>query len=352
MPTGTHDIRDLILNGRTVADFGEEEAFEYVRRWIDAHNTRYQDMVSSLMTVTTDREVPYGGQGMTDEMFEVNEYGVAPTQKTTFAPQKVGLPLRKFQFNVDFTADFIRRRTVGDMTRVVLNISHADVRRLYSELRRALFVPTNYTHRDHLIDRLPFDIKRLVNGDGQAIPPFETTNFDAATHTHYLGATTWTEAAIDGAIATIREHGYTGQIRIKINAANYGNIAALTGKFMAAPKDLIRYGAGVTVADVGSQQGAPDDNRIIGVWDGQYYVETKPWMPASYVFVNDVTGPRPVSLRYDALIGDGLFLAATNESHPLRADVTERYFGIGVSERLNGAALFIGSATYTAPAGL
>jgi len=351
MPVGTHDIRDLIQNGQTVEAFGEEQAFEYVRRWIEAHNRRYQDMVASLMTVTTDRDVAYGGQGNTDNMFEVNEYGAAPTQKATFAPEKVSLPLRKFQFNTGFTRDFIRRRTVGDLTRVVLNVSDADVKTLYRELRRALFVPTNYTWRDLFVDRLPLEVKRLVNGDGQAVPPFETTSFDPATHTHYLGATTWTDAAIDGAIATVREHGYTGQIRFKINAANYGNISVLP-KFTAAPKDLLRYGADQTIANVGSQQGAPDDNRIIGVWDGQYYVETKPWIPVSYAFVNDVQGPRPLSLRYDPLVGNGLFLAASNESHPLRADFTERYFGIGVSERLNGAVLFVGAATYTAPAGI
>lgn len=345
---GTHDLRDLIQNGQTVEGFGEERAFEYVRRWIDAHNRRYGDMVASLMTVTTDRDVAYGGQGSTDEMFEVNEYGAAPAQKTQFAPEKVSLPLRKFQFNVGFTRDFIRRRTVGDLTRVVLNTADADIKTLYRELRRALFIPTNYTWRDIFVDRLPLEVKRLVNGDGQPVPAFETASFNAATHTHYLASTAWTNAAIDAAISHVREHGYTGQIRVKINAANYGDVAALT-KFTPAPKDLLRYGADQTIANVGSQAGAPDDNRIIGVWDGQYYVETKPWMPASYLFVNDVQGPRPLSLRYNPLIGNGLFLAATNESYPLRADVSERYFGIGVSERLNGAVTFVGGSTYTAP---
>ena len=351
IPTGTHDLRDLVRRTDTVEAFGEEQAFEYVRNFIEAHNRRYQDMVNALMFVTTDRDVPYGGAGPTDDMFEVNEYGAAPAQKTVFAPEKVSLPLRKFQFNTGFTRDFIRRRSVADLTRIILNVTDADVKKLYRELRRALLVPTNYTWRDIFTDRLPLDIKRLVNGDGQPIPAFDGMSPDPATHTHYKGSVSWTEAAIDDAVATVREHGHTGQIRIKINAGNYGNISGL-GKFTPAPKDLLRYGADQTIANIGSQQGAPDDNRIIGVWDGQYYVETKPWVPVNMSFTNDVQGPRPVALRYDTIMGNGLFLAAANESHPLRAEFSERYFGIGIAERTNGAVTSFGAANYTVPQGI
>jgi hypothetical protein len=319
-----------------------------VRNEIAAHNARYQEMAGSLMNITTERLLPYGG-GNTDDMDEVDEYGRVRTQKTDFSVGTIGLPLRKYAFAAGYTRDFIRRRTPAQLAEVALNSQSADVKLLYREIRKALFVPTNYTWRDIFVDRVELAVKRLVNADGQAIPDFEGTEFNAATHTHYLGSTTWTEAAVEALITTVREHGHTGDVRIRINAANYGDIAAFTGSFTPAPKELLRYGDGETLAAVPGQGNAPDNNRIVGVWDGQYYVETKPWVPANYVFVNDVAGPRPLAMRVDNAIANGLYLAAQIDSYPLRADYFEHYFGIGIQERTNGAIGQMTSATYTAP---
>lgn len=350
MATGTHDVRDLFAaKNQTVQQFGEETAYEFVRNEIEAHNKRYQEMVQSLMVVTTERFLPYGGAGPTDDMDEVDEYGRVRTQKTDFAPQMVGLPLRKYAFAAGYTRDFIRLRTPAQLAEVVINAESADIKALYRELRKALFVPTNYQWRDIFVDRLPVDVKRLLNADGQAVPAFETTVFNAATHTHYMGNAAWSNAAIDAAIANVREHGHTGEIRIKINAANYGDISVLT-KFTAAPKDLLVYGADQTIARVPNQGGASDNNRIVGVWDGQYYIETKPWVPNNYVFVNDINGPKPLALRYDAGIGNGLSLAAQIDLYPLRADYFERYVGFGINQRTNGVVAQMNSATYSAPA--
>lgn len=349
MPTGTYDIRDLLaVRNQTVEQFGEERAYDIVRDEIAAHNARYQEMAQSSMVVTTERLLPYGGGGNTDDMDEVDEYGRVRTQKADFTVGTIGLPLRKYAFAAGYTRDFIRRRTPAQLAEVTLNAQSADVKLLYREIRKALFVPTNYTWRDIFVDRVDLNVKRLVNADGQAIPEFDGTEFNAATHTHYLGGTAWSNASVDALITTVREHGHTGEIRIKINATNYGDISALS-KFTAAPKELLRYGDGETLALVPGQGSRPDDNRIVGVWDGQYYVETKPWMPANYAFVNDVTGPRPLAMRVDGAIASGLYLAAQIDSYPLRADYFEHYFGLGVQNRTNGAVSLMNAATYAAP---
>ncbi len=346
--TGTYDVRDLLaVRNQTVTEFGEERAYEIVRDEIAAHNARYQEMAGALMTVTTERLLPYGGSGNSDEMDEVDEYGRVRTQKTDYAVGTVGLPLRKYAFAAGYTREFIRLRTPAQLAEVTLNSQAADVKLLYREIRKALFVPTNYTWRDIFVDRVELNVKRLLNADGSSVPAYEGTEFNGATHTHYLGSAAWSNAAVDASIATVREHGYTGEIRVRIAAENYGDIAALS-KFMAAPKELIQYNTAQDLAIVPGQGGRPDNNRIVGVWDGQYYIETKPWVPQNYTYTHDINGPRPLAFRVLPNI-NGLYLAAQIDSYPLRAEYFERYFGIGVAERTNGAVTRMNSATYAPP---
>lgn len=348
MATGTYSIKELLNITQPVMEFGEEVAYASIRDELIAHNARYNDMVSATATVTTERWLPYG-TGSDGVMDEVDEFGDVRTQVERVEVEKIGLPLRKFAYAKGYTRDFLRRATVQQVAQRVVDAQKADVKALYLAIRRALFVPTNYTWRDIFVDRLPIDVKRLVNADSMAIPSFEGTTFDAATHTHYLGSATWTEAAIDALINTVREHGHTGQVRIRIAPTNVSSISALS-KFDAAPKELIVYGVAADRPLVPDQGNRPDNNRIVGVWDGQYYVETKPWMPANYAFVNDVAGPAPLALRQPDIAGlAGLQLAAQHDDYPLRADTWERYFGFGISQRTNGAVGYMANATYAAP---
>src|SRR5690625_7334471 len=105
--TGGYDVNTLLTvrTGVTVADLDQEALADSIAAEIDAYNLVTQDMLSNLAETTVRRDGAWGG-GMRGDMIEVDEYGVAPTQ-TQGLPGRLGWPLRKFQYNVGWTNDFM-----------------------------------------------------------------------------------------------------------------------------------------------------------------------------------------------------------------------------------------------------
>lgn len=351
--TGTFSLDDLKAQppGVTIDEFGEAEAAAVVRAEIDAHNARYQDMIAALMVTTTERTLTYGG-GTTRKMRRFDENGRLATKKGGFKGGTYGLPYDQFGDALGWNLDYIQTTTVPALALEVTAMQDADVETLYSAVQAALLVPTNYTWYDQFVDQAELQVKRLLNGDGSAIPNNRAGEvFNPANHTHYLASGSWTNEAIDAQIATVREHDHTGNIVIYINVNNVPNISALS-KFMPARKDRVIYGADQTVANVTLDPGARDDNRVIGLWDGLYDIVVKPWMIAGYTFVHDTLGPKPLTMRLPvAAVQQGLRLVGDIDIYPLRANYYARRFGVGVGERTNGAVTWMGGAVYQSPAG-
>ena len=351
--TGTYSLDDLKLDttGVTIEAFGENEAAAVLREELAAHNLKYQDMASALMVTTTERTSTYGSGG-NRSMRRFDENGRLQTKKSGFKGGTFGLPIDRYGDALGWNRDYIQRVTVAAFSRELVAMQDADVDNLFYLVRRALFVPTNYVYYDYLVDDAELQVKRLLNGDGADIPNNRAgLSFDPATHTHYLGSATWTNAAVDALITTVREHDHTGNLVIYINASNVSSIAALT-KYAAARSDRLIYGSGETVANI-VLDNSRDDNRVVGLWDGLYDVQTKPWIPAGYVFVYDTQGEKPLAMRLpDIASQTGLRLVGDIDIYPLRANYYERRVGVGVRERTNGAIGCMTSATYTAPTGV
>jgi hypothetical protein len=346
LPRGTlHTLDTLASSQQSIAQYGEDNAFEAIDAALEAHNEILTEMVSELCEVTTDRQRRYGSYDAM-EMEETDEYGTPDAQKIS-AGATVGFPLRNYSLAVQWTRKYFQNVTGEEFVAQFTSATTADVKRVQREIKRALFHPVNYTFEDKLIDHVQLAVKALANADGASIPlgP-QGQEFDGATHNHYLGTAGFVEANVVTLVETVLEHYASGDAVIYINRAQE---AAFKGfaKFTPYVDARIIPGANTTEA-----RGTLNPNllydRAIGIFDGSAEVWVKPWVPAGYVFCYLKETVKPLVFRVRAA-GQGLQLVYDDESHPLRARVLEREFGVAVWNRVNGAVLYTGGAVFTSP---
>lgn len=346
--TGTHSVTDLLqITSGNAFDFGLESILEAITVELNAHNLVVNSALTELSTPTTERDEPWGGA--TDGEFqEVDEFGVAPSQKA-IAPESVAYPLKKYQFNISWTLDYFKTTTPAGVAQMTVNAQARHLRNLRSQIRKALLLSTNYSLRDNLIDNKTLAVKRLINADGQAIPTGPNgETFDGSTHTHYLGYSTLTTTALDGMLSTLVEHGHGADIRIYINKAQEATVRGLSGFTAYLDARIIPSTASNQAR--GSLDVTRNDNRAIGLYGGAE-IWVKDWIPASYLFgfsAGDQRKPLKFRQRAQASL-QGLRLAGQASSHPLFAQFFEAEFGFGAYWRTNGVATYIGGASYVDP---
>lgn len=349
---GTLSVSDLLAaTGQTIADYGEDKAFEAIANGLSAHNALVADMVTSLCEVTAERLGRFGTTGA-GEMIDLDEFGAPDTQKVV-PGANVGWPLRKVGYAIQWTRTYMMIKTPAELAGQFDAAKDADLRRIQRDIARAFFKPTNnLTYIDRLTDNAVLPLRALLNADSTGIPygPNGET-FDGTTHTHYLGTASLVAANVSALIETVVEHGVGGGMRLYINRAQEAAVRAMTGNFTAY-LDARIVPADTTTRANGSLDMTALYNRSIGVFDAAE-VWIKPWVPAGYMFAVDTSTPmKPLRIRTrtGTLQGLGaLSIAADHEHYPLRAQTMEREYGISVWTRWNGAALFTTNATYANP---
>lgn len=348
MSTGVHSLSDLLAyKNTTVVDFGLERIAEIVQNEINAHNLLVEQMITELAEPTTERGGT-SGASIEGQMVRVDEYARVPTQRG-LKPANVAFPLEKFQFALGWTNDFFITRTPADLAIMTQRATRADLLNLQKEIKRALFLSGNYTFIDVFKDGASLNVKRLVNADGDVIPAGPNgESFDGATHTHYDATATFTATNLEALINDVVEHGHGEGLRVYINKAQEGTVRAFTG--FTAYLDARIVGATNANQAVGRLDTTRVDNRAIGLFNGAE-VWVKPWIPTGYVFAF-AAGDNRKPLRFRQMEEPalrGLRLAAELNTHPLYARYMERYFGLGVWTRTNGAVLYTAGAAYVDP---
>jgi hypothetical protein len=346
---GTYDISSLLaVRNISTATFGVSTVEQVLRDDLAAHNAIVAEMLTDLAKNTSTQSDVYG-TGAVGNMMEVDEYGVAPTQK--IAPgSTVSYPLRLFQYNVGWTRKFLQNATPADLAQMQLSAEEAHKKEIRIQIKRAIFGATNYTYIDHLVNNVSLGIKRFVNADSAAIPDApDGSTFTASTHSHYNGSAALDTAAVDAGITDLIEHGLGGRVMIAVNYANAAAFVALTGFVAAVPAYVQTPAYNVTIPSVRTDLGN-QYNRLLGYY-GAAEVWVKPWAIANYLFVWDAASPnKPLAYRQrENTAQQGLNLAATFDSYPLQADFYEAEFGIGVWTRTNGVAVYFANATYASP---
>ncbi len=359
MPYGTLTTLDTLASLRAasgvIADIGEDVAFESIEAALAAHNQLLQESLAGFVETTTDRLRRYGGPD-TMQMEELDEFGTPGAQKIS-AGATLGFPLKFFGGSLQWTRLFFQNATGAELAAQVTAMMDADIKNMHKQLKLSLFTPTNSTFEDRRVDHVSLTLKALVNADSAAIPIApDGTTFNAATHTHYLGATAaWSGAtaaqintdllALEG---TVIEHFLTGGVQMLFNAAQEANVRAATN-FSPYYDPRLIPSVNQTNA-MGDLDVMNITNRAIGVL-GAAECWIKPWIPANYAVAVLVGSPqKALAMRTRNAGGGQLELLFDNEIFPLRARSYGREFGFGVWNRVAGAVLKCDNTTYAAPA--
>lgn len=350
--TGTHTLEDLKqIRDKTTIAFGLEAVQDIVRADLAAYNRILEDQLGQFVTPTTMREEADGTGNLLQGVMEfADENSRVRTQKDG-KPGKVGYPMHKRQYAIGFTADFLREAPVGEVAARILGAQRAHTLAHQGDIKGALFNPTNRIFSDYLVDDMDLSVKALYNADG--VPPALGPNaetFDGS-HSHYLASSTLTTAALDALIVTVAEHNGNADVRLFLNVAQESPVRALVG-FIPAVDPRVSLGANAATAVTPLATGNRG-NRLIGFYNGAE-LWVKPWVPAGYVAAIDVNAPaKALAMRQPADVGQrGLRQVATNVAFPLQATYWEAKWGYGVRSRGAAAVLYVGGATYVAPAGV
>jgi hypothetical protein len=356
MPYGTLSSLDTLaaVQNTTVANYGIDAAYAAIAQALEAHNRITTEMISDLVEPTTDNLRSYGGGDSGRQMQELDQWGAPDVQKTS-AGIDVGFPLRIYGDALGWTDTWMRTHSPADLAAQVQDMFTGDSRNIQTQIKRALYYPTNVTFKDRLVRNITLPLKALLNADSAAIPggPNGET-FDGATHTHYLANATFTEAVLLNLVATVLEHRLEGEIRLYINATDETTVRGFTTNFKpyVDPRVLVQqsnaaYGA--AALDLTNP-----NNRRIGVF-GAAEVWVKPWVIASYPVVVRIGPAKPLAMRVREAPGGGsaglgdLRLVATHGHHPLYADMYGREFGISVWNRDVAAVADMAHGSYTSP---
>jgi hypothetical protein len=339
----------LASSQQTIAQIGEDQAYQAIEARLVAHNGIMQDMLGELCETSTDRQRRYGGGGGM-VMEDVDQMGRPQAQKT-ITGSIVAFPLRSTQAAVQWNRKYFMMVKAQEFAGQINDVLTADRLRVQRDMKRAMFTPTNSTFTDTLIDNVDLAVKALVNADSAPIPPGPNGEiFDASTHTHYLANATWTAAIINSLVQAVAEHLPSGQLRLYINRANEAAVRGLAGFYPYLSAKLVPGMTNDRAQDaLGTAQNLND--RAIGLWNGgsgEAEVWVKPWVPANYAVVYN-TGMRPLVYRTRENGSTDLTMVADDENYPLRARMWEREFGVAPWNRHSAAVLYVGGASYVTP---
>lgn len=377
MPTyGTLDSTDTLqalrISNGTVVEYGEDDVWTAVNAAFTAHNELMREQLEMLCGFSSQRLNRYGTpQGK--EMEELGEYGNAQGQKGR-GGSEVGYPIRRFGAALSWTDDYFKMTTTKDFAGEVTQIFDADVRNIVRRIKRAFYMPTNYTFTDFLYDRAQLPVKRLVNADSQALPIGPNgEEFNAASHTHYLARVggAFAQSDLVGLLNTVTEHFKSGSVIIVIDTAQETAVRGFAD-FVAyeyegeTPGDDTHRALGKTIGAFNTY------NRAIGLFRGAE-VWIKPYAIANYVLCI-AFGPnieKVLQVRLPAVLqGEGgmgaalpsimsggstesgmgdLRLVAQFKQFPMHANEYRREFDIAVRNRVAAAVLYVGDTTYAAP---
>ena len=349
--TGVLSINDLLaVRFLSAVKYGLDIIQAALERDRQIHNDLMTGMVGTYAEVSTDRHRLYW-IGATIRGAQVDEFGRAHTQKS-ITGSEVGFPLRRFQYAIGWTADYLENKTPADLAQTQLGVETGHALDVRSQLQSAIYGATNFTFRDFLVDNFSILAKRFVNADGAEIPvgPNGET-FDGSTHTHYLAGASLTNTLAHNLVDTVVEHHQDGQPQVFINAADETVWRGLTD---FKPYIDSRLTLGISASEPTARLNPfRTNNRPIGLF-GAAEVWVKPWAVSGYAVCMDVSpaAPKPLVARVRTGAEITLKPAAEIVMFPLQAQYMNSEFGFGVWTRTNGAVLDFGHASYTAPADL
>lgn len=348
MAYGSLSTLDTLRSIRqTVVTFGEDRAWTSIQAALDAHNAQFQELLGKLVERTTDTRRAYGTADV-KQMDEMDQWGQSDAQKIT-ASVAVDFPLRRYGSSLQWTRQWMMSNTVAQLAAEVNAIMDSDRTNLLKQIKRAVYIPTDFTFTDKLgiPANVPLNLRAFANNDGLAYPVGPNGEVFPTSHTHYLANATLTGAAADSLVLAVQEHYNSGSPVIVINSADEAAWRALPNfKPYIDPRLTQNYNINMPLERLNF---ANTFNREIGLY-GAALLRVKPWAIANYAFAYIEGQEAPLCMRVPQYEGLGdLNLDYEDERLPLRARSYGRQFGIGVWQRVGGAVLEFNNAAYQVP---
>lgn len=190
------------------------------------------------------------------------------------------------------------------------------------------------------------------SADSSWVPPAYDGKTFLYTHNHF-GRTTDDDAGRIASVNTmmdhLAEHGFSSPYDLIIPEADIATWTALTG-FKKPTRDIL------TTAGVETRASLPDETYI-GVFEGNRgYARVKfsPRLPTDYSGMFKPAGfnnvASPLAVRYEEGYPLGLSIVAQETSFPFHDAIALFTFGVGVANRLAGAATYyFSSGSYVNP---
>lgn len=281
-----------------------------------------------------------------------------PGATKAYGSWDVAYPLEDFGAQIAGDDVTLAYMSVAEYERHVQNIVIQNINTVRFEVLKALLNNTARTFVDPLRGSLTIQPLALAS-DSVVYPPVLGSESEA-TDTHHLetgyasSSISDTNDPIVTAVDELVEHfgEQTGNSNLVtfINNAQVAKISSLT-QFVEVPDQYIRAG---TATDV--PQGLPNvPGKIIGRHEYGSWISVWRWIPANYLVTVHLEVPQPLKMRVDPAatgLGRGLQLVARSEVYPFQDAFWRHRFGIGVSNRLNGVVLELGTGgSYSIPSG-
>jgi hypothetical protein len=257
---------------------------------------------------------------------------------------------------VQWTRTYFKNATGQEFAEQFVAAQDADVRKIFTDIKRAMYYPTNKTVVDKLVNNaISLSVKALTNADSTAVPLApDGTSFNAADpyplplHGEHRPGRRRRHRRDQHRRRALQRRQGAGLHQLGAGDRHAG-ADRLHGRHARADRpgvdEPIRAGQRPRHRQFYNRQIGYFGNQAAEVW-------VKPWAVSGYVLVF-MKGPRkPLAWRTRSGDSGGLELAAENETFPLRARQLVREYGISVWERTNGASLYIdtgGAAAFVAP---
>lgn len=354
----TADLVTRTADGRELNDIWDE--FQAVVAIQNASRQRIIDLLTFPVTNVIE-DVPQFG---TEDFEEASQYGVPKGIRPSASVLSLGYTFKWYDIANRFTWQFLAEATAQRVEAVHQQVLDADNRKVFMEVMRTLFRPTNRTAS---IKGQNFNVYTFWNGDG-TVPPAYKANTFAGTHTHFRtsGANTVTSGDLDEIIDDFKSHGYGAEngttMFAMVNATEANTIRGFkvaTGArfdFIPAAGTPGLLGTDQVVLAGGQPAATYRGLNVIGVYGNLLIVEEE-YVPPAYIVAlvsgGEASINNPIGLREHANAGlRGLRLVKGREpDYPLIDSYYIRGFGTGVRQRGAGLVMQITTnGSYTAPA--
>lgn len=349
---GVNDT-DYIFN----QNVNQRAIFDVARQWLAAHNeemARFEAVFADPSPTDLIKErYKLPGGGRLQRLGSQSQPGAVKP----LGSWDVGYPLESFGAQVAISQEDWAYMDAASFSLAMENVQAQDLAtRRYEMLRRLL----NNTQRSFSDPRHgAILVEPLANGDSVVYPPIIGSEAEA-TENLYLesgyaasGISDTNDPYVTMGQKFINHYGQVQggrNVVFFINSAQIAKTQALA-MFYDTPITAIEYGANADLARlIPATPGVIIGRHAYGwvaVWD---------FIPANYIVAIDLDAPKPLKKRVDppgvGLGGGNLQIVGMDEEFPFTEWFWRIRFGYGVSNRLNGVVMELGTGgAYTVPTG-